>query len=75
VDAAAALAGAADLHNPLYAGAFAYGRRRERLNSNGKKSYQLMPREQWIALIPEAHPGYISWDQYEINQKLLLEGL
>ena len=31
-----------------------------------------MPREQWIALIPDAHPGYISWDQYETNQQLLL---
>ena len=60
------------LHNPRYAGAFAYGRRRERLATNGKKSYQLVPREQWIALIRDAHPGYISWDQYETNQKLLL---
>ncbi len=59
------------LHNPRYAGAFAYGRRRERL-ANGKKSYQLVPREQWIALIRDAHPGYISWDQYETNQRLLL---
>jgi hypothetical protein len=60
------------LHNPRYAGAFAYGRRRERLAGNGKKSYQLVPRQQWIALIHDAHPGYISWDQYETNQKLLL---
>ena len=60
------------LHNPRYAGAFAYGRRRERLNHNGKKTLQTLPREQWIALIPDAHPSYISWEQYEINQKLLL---
>ena len=60
------------LHNPRYAGAFADGRRRERLASDGKKSYQLVPREQWIALFPDAHPGYISWDAYETNQKLLL---
>jgi DNA invertase Pin-like site-specific DNA recombinase len=60
------------LHNPRYAGAFAYGRRRDRLTSTGKKSYQLVPREQWIALIRDAHPGYISWDTYETNQKLLL---
>ena len=60
------------LHNPRYAGAFAYGRRREHVAANGKKSYQLVPREQWIALIPDAHPGYISWDQYETNQRLLL---
>ena len=60
------------LHNPRYAGAFAYGRRRERLAGNGKKTYQLVPREQWIALIRDAHPGYIGWEQYETNQKLLL---
>jgi DNA invertase Pin-like site-specific DNA recombinase len=60
------------LHNPRYAGAFAYGRRRERLAGNGKKSYQLVPREQWIALIRDAHPGYIDWDTYETNQRLLL---
>ncbi|HUH67589.1 MAG TPA: recombinase family protein [Mycobacterium sp.] len=60
------------LHNPRYAGAFAYGRRRERIAANGKKTLQTLPREQWIALIPDAHPGYISWDTYEANQKLLL---
>ena len=60
------------LHNPRYAGAFAYGRRRERLAANGKKTFDTLPREQWIALIRNAHPGYISWDQYETNQQLLL---
>ena len=60
------------LHNPRYAGAFAYGRRRERLNTNGKKTFETLPREQWVALIPEAHPGYISWEQFETNQQLLL---
>ena len=60
------------LHNPRYAGAFAYGRRRERLAANGKKTFETLPREQWIALIRDAHPGYISWDQYETNQRLLL---
>jgi hypothetical protein len=29
-------------------------------------------REQWVALFPNAHPGYISWEQYETNQELLL---
>jgi DNA invertase Pin-like site-specific DNA recombinase len=60
------------LHNPRYAGAFAYGRRRERVGPNGKKTLQSLPRDQWIALIPDAHPGYISWEQHEANQKLLL---
>jgi DNA invertase Pin-like site-specific DNA recombinase len=60
------------LHNPRYAGAFVYGRRRERLTPNGKKSFQLLPRDQWMTLIRDAHPGYLSWDAYETNQKLLL---
>jgi hypothetical protein len=59
------------LHNLRYAGAFAYGRRRERLAGNGK-TFQTLPREQWIALIPDAHPGYIDWQQYETNQRLLV---
>ena len=60
------------LHNPRYAGAFAYGRRRERLAGNGKKTFDTLPREQWIALIRDAHPGYIDWETYETNQRLLL---
>ena len=60
------------LHNPRYAGAFAYGRRREAVAANGKKTFQALPRDQWTALIPGAHPGYITWEAYEANQKLLL---
>ena len=60
------------LHNPRYAGAFAYGRRRSTTSANGKSSLQPLPREQWTALIPGAHPGYITWEAYEANQQLLL---
>jgi len=59
------------LHNPRYAGAFVYGRRRERVNPNGKRFHETLPRDQWTALIPDAHPGYITWDQFEHNQTLL----
>jgi DNA invertase Pin-like site-specific DNA recombinase len=59
------------LHNPRYAGAFVYGRRRARKTPDGKTSVQELPREQWTTLIPDAHPGYISWDQFERNQRLL----
>jgi len=58
------------LHNPRYAGAFAYGRHRTSQNPNGKTTLHAQPREQWI-FIPDAHPGYISLDRYEQNQRLL----
>jgi DNA invertase Pin-like site-specific DNA recombinase len=59
------------LHNPRYAGAFVYGRRRERKGPNGKARHETLPRDQWTALIPGAHDGYITWDQFEHNQTLL----
>ncbi len=31
-----------------------------------------MPRERWIALIQDAHPGFISFEQWEANQAALL---
>jgi DNA invertase Pin-like site-specific DNA recombinase len=61
------------LHNPRYAGAFAYGQRREARNpATGKKTMISLPREQWFAFLPGAHPGYITFEQYEANQATLL---
>jgi len=61
------------LHNPRYAGAFAYGRHREGRLPDGKRTLTQMPREQWIALIPDAHPGFITFEQFETNQRLLAQ--
>ena len=55
------------LHNPRYAGAFTYGRRRDRKLPGGKTVTTKLPREEWIAFIPGAHPGYITLDQHEAN--------
>src|SRR6266480_2984545 len=61
------------LHNPRYAGAFVYGQRREARNpATGKKTMISLPREQWFAFIPDAHPGYLSFTQFEANQAALL---
>jgi len=60
------------LHNPRYAGAFAYGRKHSRKKIDGKTSCTKVPREQWL-LIPGAHPGYISWEEYEDNLRRLRE--
>jgi DNA invertase Pin-like site-specific DNA recombinase len=59
------------LHNPRYAGAFCFGRKQAQYVS-GKTSYLRMPRDRWIALIQDTHPGYISFEQWETNQAALL---
>jgi DNA invertase Pin-like site-specific DNA recombinase len=59
------------LHNPRYAGAFVYGQRRTRKTPDGRTTTRDLPREQWTSLIHDAHPGYLSWEQFEHNQKLL----
>jgi DNA invertase Pin-like site-specific DNA recombinase len=55
------------LHNPRYAGAFTFGRRRDQKLPGGKTTITMLPREEWIAFIPGAHPGYITAGQYEAN--------
>jgi DNA invertase Pin-like site-specific DNA recombinase len=55
------------LHNPRYAGCFTFGRRRDQILPGGKTVTTLLPREEWIAFIPGAHPGYITTGQYEAN--------
>jgi hypothetical protein len=60
------------LQNPRYAGAYAYGRRRYRRAADGNKKVQ-RKREcnDWLACLPAAHPGYITWEQYQQNLKIL----
>lgn len=62
------------LHNPRYAGAFAFGRHRARPRPDGKSTIEVVPREDWLALLPDTHAGYISWQEYEDNQRRLREG-
>ena len=59
------------LHNPRYAGAFVYGRTHTRKTADGHGRVDLLPREDWHTLLPDAHPGYISWQEYEDNLRQL----
>ena len=61
------------LHHPRYAGAFCYGRSRSWKDAEGRRHTQQLPREQWRFLKPDAHPGYLSWEQFLANQKRLSE--
>jgi DNA invertase Pin-like site-specific DNA recombinase len=61
------------LHSPWYAGAYAFGRSRWRKLHDGKnRRYEHKPVAEWHALIRDAHPGYISWDEYSQNQQRLV---
>jgi len=58
------------LHDPRYAGAYAYGRRRYRRTADGKKTHRKRECNDWLACIPNAHPGYITWDRFQENLRL-----
>jgi DNA invertase Pin-like site-specific DNA recombinase len=60
------------LNNPRYAGAYVYGRRQYRRAVDGKRKIQRKREHRdWLACIPNAHPGYISWEQFQENLKIL----
>jgi DNA invertase Pin-like site-specific DNA recombinase len=63
------------LHNPRYAGAFVYGRSRVVKKPNFFKRVLTSTREHWQVLIKNAHPGYISWDEFESNEQTLQNNL
>lgn len=59
------------LRNPRYAGAYAYGRRLYGRTIDGKKTLRNRAENEWLACIPNSHPGYITWEQYQENLRLL----
>lgn len=54
------------IRNPRYAGAFVFGRTKQRHLPNGKVCSRLVPSEEWI-LLRDIHPGYITWEEYQSN--------
>ena len=56
------------LTSPIYGGAYTYGKTEHLVCYDGGKPRYLCrrkPREQWLALIPGAHEGYVSWEEFE----------
>ncbi len=63
------------LKQPVYAGAFAYGKH-HRLHLPGDQSQvvtHLLPQSEWPVLLQNAHPAYLSWEQFQANQQRLAE--
>jgi len=59
------------LRNPRYAGVYAYGRRSYRKTVKGDLVQEKTNCNDWIACIPDAHPGYISWEEHQQNLRTL----
>jgi DNA invertase Pin-like site-specific DNA recombinase len=63
------------LKNPIYAGAYTYGRSKTttRLEAGQKRVFRQKKnrREDWAVLIKDHHEGYIDWDVYQSNQTMI----
>ncbi len=65
------------LHNPRYAGAYVYGRTQTRTRLLPQEAPRVKGRTRRVALADwpivrhNAHPGYISWEQFLRNQQRL----
>ena len=65
------------LHHPIYAGAYAYGRRcvdpKRTAASGGKVRLRSLPMAEWKVLQRDRLPAYITWERYLANQQRLLD--
>ena len=60
------------LTNPMYAGAYAFGKTEARIRLLDGRAHKTVghrkPQSAWTVLIRDHHPAYISWAEYERNQ-------
>ncbi len=62
------------LENPIYAGAFAFGRyeaRRMLINGQVRRGVRKRAQDDWTVCIRDHHPAYISWEEFMANQRKL----
>lgn len=65
------------LQHPMYAGAYVFGRKGQRsqiVDGRARKtSGHAKPMSEWNVLLRDHHRGYITWEDYEANQKMIAE--
>jgi DNA invertase Pin-like site-specific DNA recombinase len=66
------------LHNPVYAGAYAFGRTRQEVRyataageAPGRQRQRAADPADWPVLIRDHHPAYLSWEEFVRNQERL----
>ena len=67
------------LKNPVYAGVYTYGRRRQQQVLVDGQIRRVRPDmrdpARWMVKIDNAHPGYITWERYVQNQDKLRQNM
>jgi DNA invertase Pin-like site-specific DNA recombinase len=65
------------LTNPVYAGAYAFGRTTSKvIVEDGRKRVRRglrRSRAEWDVLLKDQHEGYISWEEFERNQRVIAD--
>jgi DNA invertase Pin-like site-specific DNA recombinase len=64
--------------NPIYGGAYAYGRTAAVMRYSGPAvgtRSRRKPREEWLALKPGAHEGYLDWERAEAIRRMVSENI
>jgi DNA invertase Pin-like site-specific DNA recombinase len=62
------------LAHPIYAGAYVYGRSCQNpMTRQRRRRSCRLPREEWLVLLRDRVPSYLSWQQFEENQVRLAE--
>jgi DNA invertase Pin-like site-specific DNA recombinase len=62
------------IENPIYGGAYAYGKTAVASGYDGagvKVKIRRKARSDWLALMPNAHDGYVSWEKAETIRKMV----
>jgi DNA invertase Pin-like site-specific DNA recombinase len=66
------------LTNPIYGGAYAYGKTRSEPHYQGstpRRAIRRKPPEEWLTLLPNAHEGYVDWPRWEAIRKMIAGNL
>jgi DNA invertase Pin-like site-specific DNA recombinase len=66
------------LTHPAYGGAYSYGKTQQTMHygqTGHRQSRQRKPQDEWLALLPNAHEGYVSWEQFQSIQHMISENL
>ena len=66
------------IENPIYGGAYAYGKTGAAFGDEGAcfgAKRRRKARETWLALLPNSHEGYVSWEKAEAIRRMVSDNI